>query len=110
MRSYPSVTIRLGSTCLRSISHASSMKLIWVSRQTGPARCRASSALLVMGRPAIHIDRLAGDKVTVLRGQKHHRPRQVRGLFTPLDDLLAYDPGPEAGHRLRGRNALRRLR
>src|SRR4029453_2993969 len=56
---------------------------------------------LVMGRPAIHIDCLAGNKVAVLRGQKNHRPRQVRGLFNALDDLLVYDPGAEAGHRLR---------
>ena len=48
----------------------------------GLSKC--SMDVLVMGRSAIHIDRLAGDKVTVLRGQKNHRPRQVRGLFTRL--------------------------
>src|SRR4029434_6470712 len=99
-----SATICLGSTCVRSMRHAPSMKLIWAPRRTAPAGRRATSALLVMVRPAIHIDRLASDKVTVRGGQKHHRPRQVRGLFNPLDNLLVYDPGAEAGHGLLVRN------
>ena len=64
----------------------------------------------MMGCPAIHIDRLAADKVTVLRGEKHHRAGQVRRLFGPLDDLLVDDPGAQAGDGFRVRNTLRCLR